>query len=281
MPEINGLSVAFATAHPADAARVLTELAPADAAAFLSALEPDAAAPVLRHMGPVPCARVLTQLDEVRAVALIGTLGAQAAALLLQQLPAERQARVLAQLPVASAMAVRMLTGYPQGTCGASMHPGPLALTADTPVPDALDQARRFDGEIGDSLFIIDDRYRLRGVVGLGDLLRAPPRAALTAVMRAPEHTLSALARLSSVAEHPGWDSYRVLPVLEREERLVGALDRRTLWAALRATVGRPGAEFAGVAGAYWETLSLLTQVVVRTLPPVPPVAGTRRNDEC
>jgi hypothetical protein len=35
-----------------------------------------------------------------------------------------------------------------------------------------------------------------------------------------------------------------------------------------------------GVTGTYWSTVSVLTQVVVGSLPPVSPVASTRRSDE-
>lgn len=281
MPEINGLSRAFAEAHPADAARVLEGLSAADTAAFVAALAPQLAAPILRHLGPPYGARVIGQLEEGQVAAVIQIMGPQAAARVMQQLPTERQLQLLARLPVGTSIAIRLLVGYPKGTCGACMDPWPLALAPEMPVAEALEQTRKFDGELGDCLFVANGQRRLLGVVSLGELVRAGSREPLSAIMRPVAHTVSALASAALIAADPGWDEFHVLPVVERENRLVGALHRRGLSAALAAPDARSRPHLAaGVFVAYWQTLSALTEVVIGALPPVPPVAGERRNNE-
>lgn len=281
MPEINGLSRSFAESHPAEAARVLEGLAAADTAAFVAALVPQLAAPILRQMGPPYAARVIEQLEAGPAAAVIQLMGPQAAARVVQQMPNERQLALLSQVPVGTAIAIRLLVGYPNGTCGACMDPWPLSLSPEMPVAEALEQTRKFDGDLGDCLFVSNGQRRLLGVVSLGELVRAGPREPLSSIMRPVAHTASALASASLIAADPGWDEFHVLPVVERENRLVGALHRRTLRAALAAPGARSQPTLAsGVFVAYWQTLSALTEVMIGALPPVPSVADERRNDE-
>lgn len=281
MPEVSGLSRAFVESHPAEAARVLEGIAVAETAAFVAALTPALAAPILRQMGPPYAARVIEALEEAQVARVIQLMGPQAAARVMQQLAGERQLAVLAGLPVGTAIAIRLLVGYPRGTCGASMDTWPLALVPEMSAGEALEQLRSFDGELGDCLFVSNGQRRLLGLVGLGELVRASPREPLSAIMRPAPHTVSALASASLVAHHPGWDEFHVLPVVERENRLVGALHRRALTAALAAPAARAEPNLAsGVFAAYWQTLSALTEIVVGALPPVPPVAGERRSHE-
>lgn len=281
MPEVKGLSTAFAESHPVEAAHVLETLPAADTAAFVAALAPRLAAPILRHMGPPYAARVIAMLEEETVTAVIQLVGPQAAARVVQQMPNDRQLQLLARLPVGTSIAIRLLVGYPRGTCGAHMDPWPLALAPDMAAADALEQIRKFDGELGDCLFVTNGQRRLVGVLALGDLVRAGSREPLSAIMRPVTHTVSALASVSLVAAHPGWDEFHALPVVERENRLVGGLHRRALNAALAAPAARSQPNVAsGVFAAYWQVVAALTEVAIGALPPVPPVAEERRNNE-
>jgi magnesium transporter len=281
MPEIRGLSTAFVESHPDDAARVLEALAAEETAEFIAVLAPQRAAPVVRQLGPPYAARVLGLLDEALAADVIQLMGPQPAAQLVQHMSSDRQLKVLARLPVGTSIAVRLLVGYPRGTCGAYMDPWPLALSPDMTVGDAQEQIRKFDGELGDTLFVSNGQRRLCGVLTLGALLRAAPGEPLSNVMRPPVHTLSALASIPTASGHPGWEDSRVLPVVERENRFVGALYRRALSAALAAPSARSQPSAAsGVVAAYWQTVSSLTEVAIGALPPVPPIAEERSKHD-
>jgi magnesium transporter len=281
MREVNGLSLAFIGGHPAEAARVLEGLSPADSAEFLAEVEPRLAVPVLRHLGPAFSAKVFGRLSDDQVGRLLQPMGPQEVSRLLQHVPVERQTPLLARLPVATAVAVRMLIGYPRGTCGACMDPSPLVFAAEGTIAEGLEHLRQFEGEPGDCAFICESQRRLVGVISLAELVRAAPRAAVASAMRPPEHTVSALASVGSLAEHRGWERFHVLPVVERDNRLVGAVHRRTLLTQLSGASAKADPPLAaGAAGVYWLTLSALTQGVVRALPPVSPVGKTRRDDE-
>ena len=281
MREASGLSGAFVESHPADAARVLEGLGATDTAGFVAALPPRLAAPILRHLSAPFCARVLELLDDTQLPGLVEAMGPQAAARVVEQLAAARQLRLLGQISVGASIAIRLLIGYPKGTCGACMDPWPLALVPDMPVADAIEETRKFQGDLGDCLFVSNGQRRLLGVVAIGQLVRCGAREPLSAIMVAPAHVISALASARAVAGHPGWDVYHVLPVVERENRLVGALHRHALTAALSGLLAQSQPAVAsGLFGQYWQTLAALAEVVIEILPRVPAVADERRKNE-
>ncbi len=282
MREAAGLSVAFAEAHPADAAQVLEGLLVADTAAFLAALPAKSAAAVARRLPPDYAAHVLESVDAEAAARLVDALGPQAAAAALTRAAPGVQAAVLERVPVATAVAVRLLVGYPQEAAGARMDPWTPMLAAHLTVAEALEELKRFDGELGETVFVVNGEHRLLGWVPLGELLRASPRDALERVMRKPAPAVSALTPLSSLAEHPHWQEHRLIAVVERDNRLVGALPQSAV-----ASGGAPrGAAAQGAADAmtlvatsYWQSAAALMQLAVSLLPAVPPIGGKERGD--
>ena len=281
MAELNGLSVSFVEGHPAEAARVLEGLTVADCAEFLASLTPRLVVPVLRQLRPAFCSKLFEQLDDEQIGQLLHTMGAQEVSQLLQRVSVARQTQLITRLPVATAIAVRLLIGYPKGTCGAIMDPSPLMLSPEASVADGLEQLRRFEGEAGDCIFVCDSQRRLLGLLGIAALVQAPPRESVGTIMGPPEHTVSALASVASTARHEGWERFHKLPVVERDNRLVGAAHRRTVLRHLSGGVAPTEPPLAsGAAGAYWQTLSVLAEGLISALPPVSSVSKIRRNDE-
>jgi len=272
MASSDELSYAFLEAHPADAARVLERLAPDAAAALLQAAPLRLSAPVLRHMLPLAGARCLERLADADAVGLLRGVGAQTGVALLRYFSSARRAVLLAQLPTALTIAFELLLGYPEGAVGAWMDPRALALPADMTVGESLERVRRADESLIADPHVIDRNQRLLGYVELADLLRANSATALVRLVRPSPHRLPAQAMLAGLTEHPAWHEASTLPVVERGERLVGALTYAALRRALsleRSPPAARGAEdtLAGIAGAYWFGVSALIQALVGLLP--------------
>lgn len=281
MPEAGALSLAFVEAHPGDAAQVLEALPVADTAAFLGALPARTAAAVARRLPPDYAAHLLERLAPERAAALVEALGPQSAASVLTRAEPATRAAVLDAVPVATAVALRLLVGYPPDTAGARMDPWTPMLPAHLTVAEALDELRRFDGELAGVVFVVSAERRLLGWAGLGELLRAAPRDALERVMSRPVPAVAALTPLASLRHHPQWDDHHVLAVVERDDRLVGALRQSALSTADGASAaGRGGADaMALVATSYWQSAAALMQLAVSLLPAVPRVDGKGRAD--
>ena len=144
-----------------------------------------------------------------------------------------------------------------------------MALPPDTTVEEALQRVREAGEEDCVDLYVANNEQRLLGKVRLPDLLRAPLTTTLAQLMRKASYTLPARATIASVSEHEGWEYYNSLPVVERNERFVGALRHtmlrnavQTQRAALPETPSG-GAALETLAGTYWLVFAGLIQVFI------------------
>lgn len=254
MARTRDLSLAFAETHPGDAARVLEHLSTSDATAFLKLLPVRLGAPVLQHMLPTSAAHCLEQLGDEAAAGMVRDLDAQTGTAILRYVSQPRRDQLIAQLPTTSALAFRLLLTYPEDTIGAWINPHSLAVTPETSVSEAIERLRQSAEPGGACIYAVDSEQRLRGVALLVDLLRAGRGASVAQVMHPVRHQLNARASLAAAHEHPGWRELSVLPVVERQDRFIGALEFPVL---LRAIEQPHGDETAPNAG---DSLSLLTR---------------------
>lgn len=268
------LSYAFLEAHPADAARVLERVAPQNVAALFATAPVRISAPVLRSMLPLHAARCLETVDDDTASGLLRAAGPQAGVAVLHYVPEMRRHALLERLPTALSVAFRLLLGYPGDTVGAWMNPRILALPMDTTVAVALQRLRETDNEYHSCIFVLGSGQRLMGQFELVEVLRASPDLPLSRIMGRVQYTLPARASIRTVGEHAGWDDFQTLPVVERGDRLVGALERGVLARALIRNDQSPASDdygdvVAGVASSYWRSVAGLIQFTVGLLPVV------------
>lgn len=271
------LSFAYLESHPVDAARVLERLAPQNVSALLSDAPARLTAPVMRMMLPPFVARCLEPLADETVSGLLRSMGPQAGVAVLHYLPEARRNALVAQLPTGMGMAFRLLLGYPEDTVGAWMDPRVVVLAGDTPAESALRRLREAQGEIDAVVFVVGAGQRLLGLVDLPELFRAAPDTVLSKLMRKVRFTLPARASIHGVADHEGWDDFQMLPVIERDDRFVGALDRGVMArAVLRNRRVQPqaglGDVFANLAGGYWLGVSSLIALAVEMLPVAAPL---------
>jgi len=281
MAETDRLTLAYIEAHPGDAARVLERLPTAQATAFFASLPARALAPAFGAMLPIAAGRVLADLANDQTVALLSALGTQPALSVLRHVPEERRTNLLADLPTVTAVASRLLLGYPDDSVGAWTDPEVVALPDSAAVEDALLRVRAMPGTRVEEIYTVGMGERLLGSVELATLLRAPAHAALETVARKPPAVLPAASPLAGAATHRGWQHAAGLPVVEANERLIGVLRRATLMRAL-ARNRSPSAQaaeldaLAVVANSYWQAIAGLVGAAVAALPSVPPVGGQR-----
>jgi magnesium transporter len=281
MSEAERLTLAYVEAHPGDAARVLERLPTAQATAFFAALPARALAPAFGAMLPIAAGRVLAELPDEQTVALLSALGTQPALSILRHVPEARRAQLVAELPTVTAVASRLLLGYPDDSVGAWTDPEVVALPDDAAVEDALVRVRAMPGTRVEEIYTVGMGERLLGSIELATLLRAPPHAALETVARKPPAVLPAASPLAGAATHRGWQHSAGLPVVEANERLIGVLRRATLMRALARnrslTAQAETLDVLGViANGYWQAIAGLVGAAVSSLPSVRPVGGLR-----
>jgi magnesium transporter len=271
------LTLAFLSAHPARAARVLERLPGPEAAALFTRVPARAGGPVLAAMLPPTAARLLNSLDDAAALGLLTVIGAQSAVAVLRHLAEQRRSRLIEGLPTATAVASRLLLGYLEDSVGGWVDPDVIAVAPESAAGEALARVRRGGEAEVEQVYAVDPEQRLLGVVELPALVRTAETAAVATLMREPFGVLSAAAPLASAAAHEGWERAAVLPVVERNERLLGVLRRSTLRRALvQAEGGELEAGEATIVGllahGYWEAVSGLAEAALALLPRIKPV---------
>jgi len=275
MADNSSLTFAFVAAHPAEAAREVETLTTPERNALFAHLPVRLGAPVLGYMLPPIAARTLAALEAVQSIALLAALRAQGAVAILRHLPDAERTCLIDALPTATAVATRLLLGYPGDAVGAWADPDVAVLPADTRAGDALERARQPGETNADRVYVVDAARRLSGVVDLVTLLRAPADARLATLAQPARFVVAAVTPLGGALSHPAWDEVAELPVVERDNRPIGALRRATLVRALAERARAAGgtatgdASLAGtLAGGYWRAISALIESSLRLLPP-------------
>lgn len=256
--------------HPNEGARLLEGLESQEQVNALLVVEAEAAAEVLRYMDRVHAAACLASWPEERRPELLATLDPGLAARLLKLLDRAKRNEVLSPCPDRVADRIRRLSKYPAGTAGAVMDPDPPAAPEDISVEAAGGLLRRRSSRTRGQLYVVSRDDVLVGVIEIEDLLHGPPEGALGTLMRPVTARLSARADSSAIASHPGWRHHHTLPVVDRNEVLVGAIDYRTLRELEEESAVRGGNPPLGLAlgEMYWTVLSAIVEGVVHSMRP-------------
>ena len=223
------LASSFADRYPVEVAAALETRPPDEIARVLRGLPRHTAASVVKRISPGTSAQSLQQLDAGAAAGILVELGTDEALPLLRRLsPAVRDA-IISAMPPEHAEAVNAVIRYPAGTAGALMDPRVAALPADMEAEEALKAVRREAEHAHDILYVVDREHRLAGALHLQHLLLAQPRDRLENIMEEVRHRLSPTADRHTVVKHAGWLDGHSLPVVDGDDRLLGAVHFRVV----------------------------------------------------
>ncbi|HKJ95572.1 MAG TPA: hypothetical protein VKA32_08090 [Gammaproteobacteria bacterium] len=266
------LTLSYLEHHPGEAARVLELRDAGEAAAVLGAGPARVCAPVLAQMLPTRAARCVEQMPDPVAAALIRRVGPQHGASVLRYMNPSQRNRLLGELPTARAMTYRLLIGHPDESVGAWIDPDVLALAGETRAETAIQSAREHEQLRAQTIYVVNEHRRLRGMVPLEKLLRAQPDVRLEHLMEDIAFTLPAQAFLEGTRDHAGWESHAALPVIDHNRGFIGVLYHSALMHAIKAHRAegpdrRLDDTLAVLGGMYWLSFSAILRALVSTLP--------------
>jgi magnesium transporter len=221
------LAAAFLELHPVEAARVL-ELLSLEARVAALRVAPGAAGPVLRALPPAMASDTLGALPSAEGVLALDGMPVDEAVALLRRLPAAEADLLVEQLPSGRRDAVRRTLRFPGETAGALMDPDVLAVPDGMSVTEARVRLRRSPRGLLYYLYVVDRDGRLVGVLDLPELMRAPPRTTVGAVMKHPVERIAAWTPAAALRVHPGWRAFHAMPVVDDQDRLLGAIRYQT-----------------------------------------------------
>jgi magnesium transporter len=218
--------VLLASAHPADLAAALRDLAPPEALAVFTELEPDRAAEALDELDPELTRYLVDHAPPERLADLLDRLPMDDAAEVVAEAP-EARARLLRDLSARAprdAEEVRKLLAYPAGTAGRLMTDRYAAVPPQVTAAQALAylRANALALETVTVLYVVERQGRLVGVVPLRRLLAAGEWQSVREIMLPDPITVMPQTDQQEVARLVSRYDLAAIPVVDGAARLLG-----------------------------------------------------------
>ena len=263
----NPLSREFLAHYPAEAAQVLESVSVEHVATFFSELPPQLVASVMVYMLPQITAACIEAMPPMTAAKFLTELPVSSAVRIHRQLVHEKQNEILEHLPENTRSQLRRHLAYSDESVGVLLNPKVDMLPVNISVADAIRRIERLDHAISCEIFFVDEHHHLMGSIDLGKLLVADRHAYIRDIIERKTQHVSIHAPVQSLLLHPGWMSRRRLPVVERDNTLLGTLEYSTLQGAMGES--RPDSihnslgGLSSLASLYWLSMAQLMDSVL------------------
>jgi hypothetical protein len=215
----------------ADLAAVIQDLAPKRRIEVARALDDERLADVLEEMDETERVALLSELEGERAADVLGEMDPDDAADLLREVGEERAQELIDLMEPEDAEDVIRLMTYEDYSAGGMMTTEPLIMSADYTVADALAVVRRSEisPALASQVFVTRQPLetptgRFIGMVHYQRLLREPPATLLGSLVDTDTQGLSPDASLNEVSSYLASYNLLSVPVVDGNERLLGAV---------------------------------------------------------
>ena len=189
-------------------------------------LPKDIAADVFTYMDPDQQARLMEALGDNEAMQLIDDMFVDDAVDLLEELPAGVVRRILLNCDADKRALINRFLSYPENSAGSIMTIEYMEFHAGLTVGQAMAEIRRtgLDKETIYTLYVMDDRRRLIGTIGLRKLLMSSDDCKVEDIMDHNVISVRTLDDQESVADMVRHYDLMSVPVVDNEGRLVGII---------------------------------------------------------
>jgi CBS domain-containing protein/sporulation protein YlmC with PRC-barrel domain len=225
------LLAVFDQLRAADLANVLQGLSGKRRVEVAAALADDRLADVMEELPEDDQVEILGSLEAERAAHVLEEMNPDDAADLLGELPETEQERLLAMMEPSEAAPVRRLLDYTEDTAGGMMTSEPVIMPPDATVAHALARVRDPDltPALASQVYVCrppsaTPTGRFLGIAHIQRLLREEPSKLVSAVVDADLDPLDTNATLQQVAHYLATYNLTAVPVVDENDRLLGAV---------------------------------------------------------
>lgn len=273
-PQKVDLALAFLQLQPASAAAVLEQQSAEQVAAFLHNISHIQAAAVLKRMLPRYSASVCRELQPAVAARLLSEMDIGLVASILRHSDDSLTKEMLGHLPERIKIACKLLLHFPEEAVGAWMVTNIVTLPDDCSAQEARARLTSAQDVIEiDTIHVADRERKLRGVIGVTELLRAAPETPIVSIMKKNPGAISGRAALLSAVKHPVWAHRDAVAVINRSHHMIGILrhvDLRRGLDRISNTISESssGSPLSGICEAYGTSLLALMTTVGEVVDP-------------
>ena len=227
----------LATLHPADIADIVEDLAPDEREAVFRTLDENVAAETLEEVDPRVQKSIVESLDSERAAEIVEEMDPDAAADLLADLSQDQTEQILVEMKPEASQEVVELLEHREETAAGRMTPEFLAVPVSATVENAISVMREYEGgvESVSTIYLVDSYGRLVGAVPLAKLILASPSTLLMSLTREPLIFTHTSTNENEVAELVDKYNLITLPVVDKDNKLVGVITSDDVITMLRS----------------------------------------------
>ena len=214
----------------------LTKMNPVDIAGILDSLEGERLLFVFRLLPKDIAAETFVEMDSqsqeslIRAFsdselkAIVNELFADDTVDIIEEMPANVVKRIIRNADATLRRSINEILQYPNDSAGSIMTTEFVDLKAEMTVEEAFEHIRAtgLDKETVYTCYITDNNRHLTGVVSVRTLLLAAPRTPLADIMETNIIFVNTTDDREDVAKKFDKYDFLALPVVDREQRLVG-----------------------------------------------------------
>ncbi len=228
MTDLDMLADLFLKRHPEEAAALLENSDPGDVAELISGLPQDRAVGILSVLSSNMAAGCLAKVKDETAADYLGLVARRSAAAILRRMPQERRDALLQLMSRATRLQLEVVLVQPMHRTGAWMDTSPSTAKEGTTVAAARRRLLK-QATPGNELYVVDRDQRLSGVVHLHRLLAAEDVALIESIAEPPTSMLRVNASVENALKDLKWLEVDTLPVVDREDKLVGSIRHAAL----------------------------------------------------
>lgn len=221
---LEGAKSLLVPVQPVDIAEAIEDLPESMQVIAFRLLAKTEAIDVYEHLDSTVQQALIEEFKRQEVLDIVDKMSPDDRAKLFDELPASVVSRILAQLSSEERKATNLLLGYEEDTAGRIMTPEYIALKETLTVAQTLENIRNLANasELVYYLYVIDSSRHLTGIVSLRDLVLTSPEKPLTDIMTRDVVYAKTDMDQEEVARMIQRYDFLAVPVVDREQRLVG-----------------------------------------------------------
>ncbi|WP_375500951.1 magnesium transporter [uncultured Nostoc sp.] len=222
--DLQGAKAILVPVQPADIAEAIEGLPEAMHALAFRLLSKDEAIEVYEYLDYSVQERLIEELKSQEVRDIVDQMSPDDRARLFDELPAKVVNRLLEQLSPTERQATAQLLGYEADTAGRIMTLELISLKENFTVSQALERIRNLANasEMIYYLYVMDAERRLTGIVSLRELVTSQPEQIIGEIMTRDVVFVHTDTDQEEVARLIQRYDFLAVPVVDREQRLVG-----------------------------------------------------------